>query len=207
MSLIVQPQSEITASPEKKIPGLGSLKSYKHELFARALVLNLPLLECARRAGYDVMTKANAHKIARRRDVLDRVAYLAGNTDEILREKRSAIERELGAVAYANMDDFVKIDDKGLPVLDLSEVGQLESSERRSLMAAVKTVRYTDNGPMLELHGKLEAIAQLRKLNGTDAPDKHDLTLRRGADALTDHELAHIAAGSSEDAAAAPLGS
>jgi hypothetical protein len=86
---------EAVAGPDKSTPGSEQLKSYKHELFARSMALNLPVLECARRAGYDVMTKANAHKIARRRDVMDRVNFLSGNTDEVIRQKRVAIEREV----------------------------------------------------------------------------------------------------------------
>ena len=78
----------------------------------------MPVLECARRAGYDVMSQRNANRIARDRRVMARVNYLAGNTDEVIREKREAYERELSRIAYANMDDFIIVND-GRPDFEL----------------------------------------------------------------------------------------
>jgi hypothetical protein len=37
-------------------------------------------------------------------------------SDEVVREKRETVERDLGRIAYANMDDFITVKD-GLPVL------------------------------------------------------------------------------------------
>jgi hypothetical protein len=181
---MMQLAGETAPKPNKQTPGSEPVKSYKHELFARSMALNMPVLECARRAGYDVMTKANAHKIARRRDVMDRVNYLAGNTDEVIRRKRIEIEREVGLIAYANMDDFVKISDNGSPHIDLSDLLSLTEPERRSLMAAVKAVRTTKDGVTLELHGKLEALEHLRKMNGIDPPQKTALTDPEGKEPM-----------------------
>jgi hypothetical protein len=110
--------------------------------------------------------------------VLDRVNYLAGNTDEVIRRKRIEIEREVGLIAFANMDDFVKINEYGSPQIDLSYLLSLTEPERRSLMAAVKTVRMTKEGMTVELqlHAKLEALADLRKMNGIDPPQKTAFT-------------------------------
>lgn len=159
-------------SPQPVAPGALPLRNYRHELFARARAILLPLLEAARSAGYTTMTPGNAAKIDRMLKVRERVKYLAGNTEEIIRAKREQVERELNRVAMANMDDFTVINRKGLPILDLRSLQKLPDEERRELMAAVKAVRYTENGPTFELHGKLEALAQIRKINGLDAPEK-----------------------------------
>jgi hypothetical protein len=74
------------------------------------------------------------------------------------------------------MDDFVKVTENGSPHIDLGYIRSLAEPERRSLMAAVKTVRETKDGVTLELHGKLAALERLCKMNGIDPLDKIALT-------------------------------
>jgi hypothetical protein len=160
--------------------GSRPLRNYRHERFAQARAILTPLLEAARESGYEQMTPGNAAKIDRNPKVRDRIKFLAGNTEEVIRRKRERLERELETVALSNMDDFLTIDDRGYPVLDLKRLKELPDIERRELLAAVKTVRYTDNGPTFELHPKLDAVAQLRKINGLDVPEKLTLTNPQG---------------------------
>jgi hypothetical protein len=170
--------------------GRNPLRNYRHELFAQARAICLPLIEAARTAGYDGMTPGNAAKIDRMPKVRARIKYLIGNTEDAVRAKREAIERELQCVMLANMDDFVgyEVNETGTtrPILDLARIAALPEVERRQIMAAVKTVRYSDAGPTFELHGKLEAAAQLRALNGLDAPKRMELTGDRGAPLIPD---------------------
>jgi len=184
-SLAVSPPVPASHHPPASDAGRNPLRNYRHELFAQARAICLPLIEAARTAGYDGMTPGNAAKIDRMPKVRARIKYLIGNTEDAVRAKREAIERELQCVMLANMDDFV-IYDGGRPALDLSRIAALPEVERRQIMAAVKTVRYTDAGPTLELHGKLEAAAQLRALNGLDAPKRMELTGDRGAPLIPD---------------------
>ena len=125
-----------------------------------------------------------------RSDVRPRIAWWRTfkQTDEILAEKRSLIERELQTIGLANMEDFVKLEPNGdimLPVLDLSRVNAMTPLERRAVMAAVKTIKYTESGPTFELHGKLEALAQLRDMHGFKAVTKTALTDPSGERELT----------------------
>jgi hypothetical protein len=161
---------------EKPLPGSQPLRNARHEVFARARAVLVPLLESARAAGYTEMTPGNAAKIDRTPSVRARIKFLSGNDEDQIRRKRENIERELGRIAYANMDDFIRVSARGWPMLDLRRVKKLPDDERRELMAAVKGVRYTENGPAFELHAKLDAIAQLRKMNGLDAPERHEIT-------------------------------
>jgi hypothetical protein len=99
----------------------------------------------------------------------DRVAFLAGNTVEIIREKRVRIEERLNAIAFSSMRDFVTFR-RGKPYLDLSEVQKLPLDLQREALAVIRTIRYTKFGPEIELWSSPEAITQLRRLNGLDAP-------------------------------------
>ncbi len=156
----------------------------KQKAYAFERSLGLPPAEACRRAGGKV---ENGHATKWERSVRVQ-AWIAhyralGQTDEMLAAKRQRIEDELQLVAMANMNDFVKLvpasdkpDASYLPVLDLSRINEMTDSERRATMAAVKTVKYTENGPTFELHGKLDALAQLRDMHGFKAVTKTALT-------------------------------
>jgi len=106
-----------------------------------------------------------------------------GHTEEMLAAKRQRIEDELQLVGTANMDDFITLVSAGavvLPALDLTRLQAMSVAERRAAMAAVKTIRYTENGPTFELHGKLEALAQLRDMHGFKGASKMELTGANG---------------------------
>jgi hypothetical protein len=53
-------------------------------------------------------------------------------------------------------------------------------------MASVKSIRYTENGPTFELHGKLEALGQLRDMHGFKAPAKTETVLKVSHEAALD---------------------
>ena len=182
--------------------------------FARAC--GYGIWEATRRAGSNPET-GQGSKWEARADVQARINWWRTfkQTDEILAEKRALIERELQLVGMANMDDFIalvpstdlsKIDDLPqdlrsaalekvhyLPVLDLSRINAMPLAERRAAMAAVKSVKYTDNGPAFELHGKLEALAQLRDMNGLKAPTNVNLNKNDATDWTTAELVAFIA--------------
>ncbi len=50
---------------EQPLPGSQMLRNGRHEAFARARAILVPLLEAAREAGYSTMTPGNAAKIDR----------------------------------------------------------------------------------------------------------------------------------------------
>ena len=142
--------------------------------------LGMPPAEACRRAGGKV-ENGQATKWEQNRRVQAWIAYYRslGHTEEMMAAKRERIERELQIVGTANIDDFVKLVPSGavvLPVLDLTSLNAMTELERRGVMAAVKTIRYTENGPTLELHGKNEALAQLRDMHGFKAVTKTALT-------------------------------
>ena|ERR1700722_6808312 len=152
----------------------------KPKSYAFERSLGVPPAEACRRAGGKV-ENGQATKWERNPRVRAWIAYYRSLdcTEEMMAAKRERIERELHIVGTANMDDFVTLVPSGafvLPVLDLTRLNAMTEIERRAVMAAVKTIRYTENGPTLELHGKNEALAQLRDMYGFKAVTKTALT-------------------------------
>jgi hypothetical protein len=152
----------------------------KPKAYAFERSLGMPPAEACRRAGGKV-ENGQATKWERNPRVRAWIAYYRslGHTEEMMAAKRERIERELQIVGTANIDDFVKLVPSGavvLPVLDLTRLNAMTELERRGVMAAVKTIRYTENGPTLELHGKNEALAQLRDMYGFKAVNKTAFT-------------------------------
>ena len=148
----------------------------KLQAYAFERSLGLPPAEACRRAGGKV-ENGQATKWERSRRVQAWIGHYRGlgHTEEMLAAKRQRVEDELQRIGIANMDDFVTLVPSGkrvLPVLDLTRINALPEAQRRDAMAAVKTIRYTENGPTFELHGKLEALSQLRDMHGFKSPAK-----------------------------------
>jgi hypothetical protein len=161
----------------------------KPKAYAFERSLGIPPAEACRRAGGKV-ENGLATKWENSKPVRAWIAYYRslGYTDEMMAAKRQRIEDELQLIGTANMDDFVTLVPTGalvLPALDLTRIQALPVAERRAAMAAVKTIRYTENGPTFEFHGKLEALAQLRDMHGFKAVTKTAFTDPSGERELT----------------------
>jgi len=170
------------------------------EAYAFARACGYGIFESTRRADADPDTGMGS-KWEGRRDVQTRIRWWRTfqQTDEILAEKRALIERELQLIGTANMDDFVKLvpggHDSILPVLDLTKVNAMAPNERRAAMAAVKSIKYTENGPAFEFHSKDGALAQLRDMHGFKAPAKTELSGLNGSAILHKIERVIVEAG------------
>lgn len=183
------------AKRDPSTPLKGRAEPYS---FARAC--GYGIWEATRRAGSNPET-GQGSKWEARADVQARIAWWRTfkQTDEMLAEKRALIERELQFVGTSNMDDFIALIEspaesgRFMPVLDLSRINAMPLAERRAAMAAVKSVKYTDNGPAFELHGKLEALAQLRDMNGLKAATNVNLNKNDATDWTTAELVAFIA--------------
>jgi hypothetical protein len=170
--------------PESVAPSTPRDIAANRKAFAFERSLGMPPAEACRRAGGKV-ENGLATKWENNKRVQAWIAYYRklGHTEEMLAAKRQRIEDELQLVGTANMDDFVTLVPAGdyvMPRLDLTRINALTAQERRAAMAAVKTIRYTENGPTFELHGKLEALAQLRDMHGFKGASKMELTGANG---------------------------
>lgn len=161
--------------PPKKI-------SAQKKAYAFERSLGMPPAEACRRAGGKV-ENGLATKWENDAAVRQQIAYYRSldHTDEMLAAKRERIESELQCIGTANMDDFVTLVPTGaphnhvLPALDLTRIQKMPELERRAAMAAIKTIRYTENGPTFEFHDKPGALSQLRDMHGFKAPSRTEL--------------------------------
>lgn len=171
-----QMESQITATQRTEPRAI----SVKQKAYAFERSLGIPPAEACRRAGGKV-ENGHATKWERSQRVQAWIGHYRsmGQTEEMLAEKRQRVEDELRLVAHSNMADFVALKPSGesiVPVLDLTRINAMTEAEQRAALAAVKTVKYTENGPTFELHGKLDAIAQLRDMYGFKSVNKTALT-------------------------------
>ena len=146
----------------------------KKKAYAFERSCGIPMAAACRAAGGKV-ENGDATKWERSKGVQAWIAWYRALPEELLAAKRDRVEAELNLIGHANMDDFVTLVPRGkriVPVLDLKRINALPEEQRRAALAAVKTIRYTEHGPTFELHGKLDALAQVRDMWGMKAPAK-----------------------------------
>lgn len=158
---------------------MGSLRNSKHEKFARERALLVPTLTAARRAGYEIMTAGNAAKLDRNKKIRARIKELQAIDEDMVAAKRARLDERLSAAAFANVFDFVKVDEATkLPVIDWDAVNESDASVIISEFAFDKETgaltRFKKDDP-------LNAISQLRDMYGFKAPTKAELTGKDGA--------------------------
>ena len=97
------PKLQLPAVP---LPGSQPLSS-RHEHYCRLRSLLWPKGQALREAGMRAVKNhdavSNATRLERRQDVLDRIAFLVRQEEEVLAEKRKRIEEMLWAIHEANI--------------------------------------------------------------------------------------------------------
>ena len=177
--LIEAPQSQ---------PGSVPLRNRRHEQYCRLRVLGISPIAAVRDSGFTAglasptaETDKNAglrgviSKLERNKAIRARIQYLAGNTDDVLRQKRAALEAPLWNIFKGSIKDYTRITESGSLILDASPIAELPEDEQRELLAVVKSVSPTKYGPRVEMFSPLEAASQLRALNGLDAPKRMEV--------------------------------
>lgn len=176
----------IEAPPSQ--PGSVPLRNRRHEQYCRLRVLGISPIAAARDSGFTAgLTSPTAEtdknaglrgvisKLERNKAVRARIQYLAGNADDVLRQKRAALEAPLWNIFKASIKDYTKITESGSLILDASPIAELPEDEQRELLAVVKSVSPTKYGTRVEMFSPLDAASQLRALNGLDAPKRMEV--------------------------------
>jgi len=187
--------SETVENPPiiEETPGSQPLGNAKREAYAQARAIMTPRALAYREAGFqsrdEHAARGNAAKLERAQEVLDRIAWLCRQPEEIIRAKRERLEQFKWNMWFADIGDYYAIverpilDKKGNPVLDnegnprmrlvqdLKPFSEL-TFEQRSVIASLK---YTDGGrPNLELYPKTWADVELRKQLGIGAQTRDE---------------------------------
>ena len=203
--------------PDGKSAAAGSvpLIKFSHELYARERALGQPIAHAAERAGFSKTSGAGS-KCEALSKVQSRIAWLAREDDEIVREKRRRLEERQWLIHDADIAKFYEdveeavTDSKGCPVLDGD--GEIVTRKRQMLKPfseipaefrlCIHSLTWTDSGrPNLKLYDKQDASREIRKLLGLDAPTKYAPTKSDGSD-LTDFGAVKELVAAVEDMAA-----
>jgi hypothetical protein len=177
------------------------LRVNPEELYAQERAYGYRPHEAARRAQLNARNGTSTKYEAKPR-VQARIAFLRRDdlTTEMREEKRRRIEDRLEAAAYGDiLRECATIDEKtGLPMIDWGKVMASDLS-----IIINEFVFDKDTGALLRFKrdDALSAASQLRDMRGFKAVEKRDVTVH-AVDQMSDDELAQIAAGGSDGAAA-----
>lgn len=185
--------------PHSIVPGSVPLTNRRREQYCRLRVLGISPVNAAREAGYTAGSatakkdktaglRGAANKAENNQKVQDRIRFLAGNTDAVLRQKRAKIEECLWNILDAPIKRVMRTtaaitDDEGeekRPAavgLDTDKIAALDEEQREALFGSLKAVTFMSGGAVkLEPHSVTEAASQLRALNGLDAPKRVEMS-------------------------------
>jgi hypothetical protein len=116
---------------------------------------------------------SNATRLERRQDVLDRIAFLVRQEEEVLAEKRKRIEEMLWAIHEANIGDFFEtVDIDGKTIERPKRLSDLPPEISKN----IEKIAISANGRLVpQLYSKLAASQELRKMlnigGQTDRPE------------------------------------
>jgi hypothetical protein len=165
------------------------LRNVRHEAFARARAAMEKPLRAMELAGYDKPTAGNAARLDRHPHVIARVRHfaLSDNALELLTLRRNRIRNLLERIALVDRTNLVEYADEiiefdGKPVIVGGEpltrkVRQLKPfddlTEDERLLIEI-------DGDKVKTVLRLDAVAQLRKLDSLDGPEKVAMTDEHG---------------------------
>jgi len=184
------PPAEINFDPTRP------LRNPKWERFAREAACLTEPLEAMRLAGFAKPRPGNAARLLRNRKIAARMAALAEDDVEMVRLRRVRLRRLLDHIGTADRTDlFEQPDDEVEPILDKDgnvvrdgdgnvltraatrelRLKRLEdlSPEQRQLVDGIETTKY---GLKVVMPPRLQALAQLAKLDGLDKPTRVSVT-------------------------------
>ena len=189
-------------------PGSTPLKNVAYERFSVLRAAMFGRVEAGRESGMP-HSRANLAKVERKKEVRQRIDYLAKDTAAAVQRLRAKIMQKLNIISDTSVGDFIRMekdpeqvkhisatvmDPKAkkaqldalpiLPWLDLARIVELGPEDQREILSAIKSVSCTEHGPKLEFHSPLDAIAQLRKMTGLDAPENLNLSGNMTLEAL-----------------------
>jgi hypothetical protein len=168
------PKLQLPAVP---LPGSQPLSNARHEHYCRLRSLLWPKGQALREAGMRAVKNhdavSNATRLERRQDVLDRIAFLVRQEEEVLAEKRKRIEEMLWAIHEANIGDFFEtVDIDGKTIERPKRLSDLPPEISKN----IEKIAISANGRLVpQLYSKLAASQELRKMlnigGQTDRPE------------------------------------
>lgn len=113
----------------------------KRERFCREYVIDLNGTQAASRAGYSERTaKQQGSRLLTYADISARITFLQTKIINGLEISAENTIRELAKLAYANMDDYMAVQDDGSAVADLSKTNR----DQRAAIQELVVDEYTE---------------------------------------------------------------
>jgi len=141
----------------------------------RAFLLHGNKTQAVIDAGFEVEDRLHAAamgaSIARRQSIREALADVQSRLEEDGRFAPTPenIMRELAAVAFSRVTDFVRIAEDGRPELDLSRMDHTTS-------AAIASIEPSEYGHKVKVHDKLKALEIMAKVHGMLKDVKVDIS-------------------------------
>ena len=157
---------------------MGALRNPKYERYAFERALLTPKQQAVEAAGFCAETshgrRSHASRLDRMACIRDRINELRAQDEDMLREKRARLEERLNVVAFGDLlKDCCTLDENGNPDVDWNKV---IANGLSVIVSKFKFDKETGRLTDFERDRALDAIAQLRQLNGLDAPKRVELT-------------------------------
>jgi hypothetical protein len=167
--------------PETNFDPAKPLRNPKWERFAREAVCLTEPLEAMKIAGFAKPRAGNAARLLRNRKIAARMAILAQDDVEMVRARRARLRRLLDLLGSADRTELYEQPKRGR--LKLKRFDDMSPAQR----LLIDGIEMTKQGPMPIVPHRLQALAQLAKLDGLDGPTKVAATDSQGNDApITD---------------------
>lgn len=164
------------------------LANAKHERFAQEIAKGATATEAYVTAGYKA-DDGNACKLANRPEVVARVQEITGAAAEKAGVTAQAVIEELAKLGFANMQDYVRIGDDGLPYLNLSALTREQAAAIQEVHVETVPALTNEDGEearpevrkaRFKLADKKGALVELGKYLGIFKPDRVEHTGKDG---------------------------
>ena len=191
------------------LPGSRPLSNGKREKYCRLRALMMPRVsaykECGWKVANNVVAGVNAARLESNREIVDRIAYLSRQDEDLIKAKRHRLEESLWHQIEADIGHLFEtvevpnLTRDGKPVMD--KEGQAVTYKRQvvrdlqqvppELRHAVESITVDAKGHVTaKLVSKIEANKELRKMLGLDKPAPQQSEFDRMSDADLINELA-----------------
>jgi len=144
------------------------LTNAKHERYCQNRVEGQTIDAAYTNAGYKP-NRGNAARLNANESIQGRIRELQGNAAECVEKSLAEDLAELEEIAYANLGDYIRIDEDGYPHLDFSKATNAKAAGLKEFIVEEREVGRGKNARVvrrvkLKTHDKVRALVQLIEL-------------------------------------------
>jgi phage terminase small subunit len=174
------------------------LSNAKHERYCQNRVDGQTIHEAYINAGYKP-NRGNAARLNAKESIRARIRELQGNAAELVERSLAECLAELEAIAYANLGDYIRIDEDGYAHPDFSKATDAKAAGLKEFTVEEREVGRGKNARVvrrlrLKTHDKLRALVQLIEFKiAEEERQKAAVEAAQGQAVSRDDETDHLA--------------